>query len=204
MDEPYRMFTSRAEYRILLRQDNADQRLTPLSYRVGLASSERMRRLEKKQEITHAFTQYLKQTKVAPETLNPILESCETSGVSQKTSLAQILGRPQIELQNLQSLLDFDFGENAPDLIAESQEQSEITIKYESYIQKEKDIAERLSKYENTILKEDFDYQKLQSLSFEAREKLSRIRPHTVGQASRIPGVSPSDISVLIVSLRGM
>ncbi len=204
VDEPYRMFTSRAEYRILLRQDNADQRLTPLSYRVGLASSERMRRLEKKQEITHAFTQYLKQTKVAPETLNPILESCETSGVSQKTSLAQILGRPQIELQNLQSLLDFDFGENAPDLIAESQEQSEITIKYESYIQKEKDIAERLSKYENTILKEDFDYQKLQSLSFEAREKLSRIRPHTVGQASRIPGVSPSDISVLIVSLRGM
>ncbi len=114
------------------------------------------------------------------------------------------MGRPQIELQNLQSLLDFDFGENAPDLIAESQEQSEITIKYESYIQKEKDIAERLSKYENTILKEDFDYQKLQSLSFEAREKLSRIRPHTVGQASRIPGVSPSDISVLIVSLRGM
>jgi tRNA uridine 5-carboxymethylaminomethyl modification enzyme len=201
VDEPYRMFTSRAEYRILLRQDNADQRLTPLSYSLGLASSERMRNLEKKQQLTSKFLDYLNQTKPSPETINPILESCETNGISQKTSLAQILSRPQIELQNLQPVLNFDFADADPDLIAETQEQAEISIKYNSYIQKEKEIAEKLSKHENTILKDDFDYHKLKSLSFEAREKLSKIRPRTIGQASRISGVSPADISVLIIYL---
>ena len=224
VDEPYRMFTSRAEYRILLRQDNADQRLTPLSYNLGLASSERMRILEKKQQLTSQFIEYLNQTKVAPEVINPILESCGTTGISQKQSLAQILSRPQIELQNLESLIYDDviasreakqsniaildcFGlcprNDAPNfaLAEEAKEQVEITIKYNSYIQKEKEIAEKLSKHENTILKEDFDYHKLQSLSFEAREKLSKIRPRTIGQASRISGVSPADISVLVIYL---
>jgi len=205
VDEPYRMFTSRAEYRILLRQDNADQRLTPLSYSLGLASSERMQNLEKKQRLTSGFLEYLNQTKVSPETINPILESCETSDISQKISFAQLLSRPQIKLNDLQSLLAFDFGTDetsAPaSLINETQEQAEISIKYNSYIQKEKEIAEKLSKHENTILKDDFDYHKLQSLSFEAREKLSKIRPRTIGQASRISGVSPADISVLIVYL---
>ena len=201
IDEPYRMFTSRAEYRILLRQDNADQRLTPLSYRLGLAKAERMRQLEQKQQRTQQFVAYLEQTKVAPDILNPILETRETRGVSQKTTLSQILSRPQIDLHDLHSLLNFDFGESTPEQIAETREQAEILIKYESYIQKEKDIAEKLSKHEHTILKEDFDYHKLQSLSFEAREKLSKIRPRTIGQASRISGVSPSDIAVLVVYL---
>jgi len=201
VDEPYRMFTSRAEYRILLRQDNADQRLTPLSHKLGLASSERMQILEKKQHLTHKFVEYLKQTKLAPEIVNPILETCDTTDVSQKTSLAQLLSRPQIELHNLQPHLTFNFGDANTDLISETQEQAEILIKYDSYIQKEKDIAEKLSKREDTILKDDFDYHKLKSLSFEAREKLSKIRPRTIGQASRISGVSPADISVLIIYL---
>ncbi|MCL2412509.1 MAG: tRNA uridine-5-carboxymethylaminomethyl(34) synthesis enzyme MnmG [Bacteroidales bacterium] len=216
VDEPYRMFTSRAEYRILLRQDNADQRLTPLSYNIGLAHSERMKNLEKKQALTYHFIEYLNETKISPEIINPILESCETSTVSQKTSLAQLLSRPQIKLQNFQSILTFDFGpgtstslsdrtlseaEMSADLIAEVQEQAEISIKYSSYIQKEKEIAEKLSKHENTILKDDFDYHSLQSLSSEAREKLSKIRPRTIGQASRISGVSPADIAVLIIYL---
>jgi len=228
VDEPYRMFTSRAEYRILLRQDNADQRLTPLSYSLGLASAERMQILEKKQALTQNFLAYLNDTKVSPETVNPILESCETSPISQKTSLAQLLSRPQVSLQSLQPLLVFDFDEVrhceaqraeaiqketdcfalcprndeiAIDLVSETQEQAEISIKYSSYIQKEKEIAEKLSKHENTILKDDFDYHKLQSLSSEAREKLSKIRPRTIGQASRISGVSPADISVLIIYL---
>jgi len=230
VDEPYRMFTSRAEYRILLRQDNADQRLTPLSYSLGLASSERMKILEKKQALTQSFLAYLNDTKVSPEEVNPILESCETSPISQKMSLAQLLSRPQITLQSLQPLLSFDFetaevrhceaqraeaiqkeadcfglcprnDEITIGLASETQEQAEITIKYSSYIQKEKEIAEKLSKHENTILKDDFDYHKLQSLSSEAREKLSKIRPRTIGQASRISGVSPADIAVLIIYL---
>lgn len=199
VDEPYRMFTSRAEYRVLLRQDNADQRLTPLSSKLGLASPERMKKLEAKLRSTQDFMTCLKQTKIEPEILNPILSSCQTASVSQKTTLAQILSRPQIELQHLLPLLQFDSKELAPDIISESQEQAAILIKYESYIQKEKEIAEKLSKHENTLLKDNFDYQRLQSLSFEAREKLSKIRPHTIGQASRIPGVSPSDIAMLIV-----
>jgi len=213
VDEPYRMFTSRAEYRILLRQDNADQRLTPLSYGLSLASSERIRNLEKKQALTERFIEYLNETKISPETVNPILESCETSGISQKTSLTQLLSRPQINLQCLQTVLTFDFTstslcertlsgvETPADLIAETQEQAEISIKYSSYIQKEKEIAEKLSKHENTVLREDFDYHKLQSLSSEAREKLSKIRPRTIGQASRISGVSPADIAVLVIYL---
>ncbi|MDR2907972.1 MAG: tRNA uridine-5-carboxymethylaminomethyl(34) synthesis enzyme MnmG [Bacteroidales bacterium] len=201
VDEPYRMFTSRAEYRILLRQDNADERLTPLSYELGLANSERMKRLEHKQQLTTDFVNYLKQTKIAPEVANPILQLCETSDILQKASLEQLLARPQVEMPDLQPVLDFDFGETNSDLIAETQEQAEILIKYESYIQKEKDIAEKLSKHENTVLKDDFDYHKLQSLSFEAREKLSKIRPRTIGQASRISGVSPADISVLVIYL---
>ena len=201
VDEPYRMFPSRAEYRILLRQDNADQRLTPLSYSLGLASSERMKILEKKQRLTNEFVEHLKQTKIAPEHLNPILETRETSDISQKTSLAQILSRPQIDLNDLQPFLTYDFGDISTDLISETQEQAEILIKYDSYVQKEKEIAEKLSKHENTVLKDDFDYHKLQSLSSEAREKLSKIRPRTIGQASRISGVSPSDISVLVIYL---
>jgi tRNA uridine 5-carboxymethylaminomethyl modification enzyme len=201
VDEPYRMFTSRAEYRILLRQDNADQRLTPLSNSLGFAICERMQNLEKKQHLTSEFLEYLNQTKPNLKDVNPILKACETNEISQKTTLAQILSRPQINLNDLQPILNFNFENADSDLIDETEEQAEISIKYDAYIQKEKDIAEKLSKHEDTILKDDFDYHSLKSISFEAREKLSKIRPRTIGQASRISGVSPADISVLVIYL---
>jgi tRNA uridine 5-carboxymethylaminomethyl modification enzyme len=221
VDEPYRMFTSRAEYRILLRQDNADQRLTPLSYSLGLASSERMQNLEKKQHLTSEFLEYLNQTKPSLESINPILESCGTNSISQKISLAQILSRPQINLNDLMTIINrhversrdipLIFGDwlrralrgssTSLGMTSEVFEQAEISIKYDAYIQKEKEIAEKLSKHEDTILKDDFDYHSLKSISFEAREKLSKIRPRTIGQASRISGVSPADIAVLIIYL---
>ncbi len=204
VDEPYRMFTSRAEYRILLRQDDADQRLTPLSYALGLASEERMRKLERKKSQIEALTAQIKSTSALPENVNPLLEKVGTPILNQKTNLAQLLLRPQItlaqltdcipSLQQTQEAIDADIRHEAV-------ESAEILIKYESYIRKEEEIVQRLSKYENFKIKSDFDYTQIQALSFEAREKLSRLRPQTIGQASRISGVSPADISVLIIYL---
>ena len=205
VDEPYRMFTSRAEYRILLRQDNADERLTPISYKLGLASENRMRRLEEKQKSQATIQHYLEQHKVEPLQVNAFLEELGTSALSQKADMASLLQRPQINLQSLRTMNPaFDRFLEKYDRLSFAQElleEVEVSMKYSSYIQKEEGNAARLSKYDSLPLRSDFDYKSILSISYEAREKLSRLKPATLGQASRIPGVSPSDISVLLIWL---
>ena len=205
VDEPYRMFTSRAEYRILLRQDNADERLTPISYKLGLASENRMRRLEEKQKSQATIQHYLEQHKVEPLQVNAFLEELGTSALSQKADMASLLQRPQINLQSLRTMNPaFDRFLEKYDRLPFAQElleEVEVSMKYSSYIQKEEENAARLSKYDSLPLRPDFDYKSILSISYEAREKLSRLKPATLGQASRIPGVSPSDISVLLIWL---
>ncbi|MBP1629880.1 MAG: glucose inhibited division protein [Bacteroidetes bacterium] len=202
VDEPYRMFTSRAEYRILLRQDNADIRLTPLSYEIGLAKEDRMRLVERKKEGTNILVDFLQKNSASPEEVNVLFEEKETPTINQKTKIGQLLLRPQITLDDLSNNIPY-LKEKVEaidqDIRKEVTESAEIKLKYESYISKEQEIADKLSKHESLIIKDNFDYQSLNSLSFEAREKLSKIRPKTIGQASRISGVSPSDISVLII-----
>ena len=205
VDEPYRMFTSRAEYRILLRQDNADERLTPISYKLGLASENRMRRLEEKQKSQATIQHYLEQHKVEPLQVNAFLEELGTSALNQKADMASLLQRPQINLQSLRVMNPvFDRFLEKYDRLPFAQElleEVEVSMKYSSYIQKEEENAARLSKYDSLPLRSDFDYKSILSISYEAREKLSRLKPATLGQASRIPGVSPSDISVLLIWL---
>lgn len=203
VDEPYRMFTSRAEYRILLRQDNADLRLTPLSYKIGLASHKRIEKVEEKIKGINKLTDTIKKYSVSPDQINGLLESLGTAPINQKVKLDTILLRPQVSLSQLIECLDrlknevSGFDANAKEII----EETEILMKYDSYISKEKEVADKLLQFENMPLKEDFDYNSLQSLSTEARQKLTRIKPATIGQASRISGISPADISVLIVYL---
>ena len=205
VDEPYRMFTSRAEHRILLRQDNADERLTPLSYQLGLADEKRMKRLELKHHDIGHWKNYLETHKITSDEANSHLEKSGTSPLEQKTALSALLQRPQVFLEDLETMSEGfrnytkTYRDNA--FYEELREEVEISIKYDSYIKKEEENAARLSKYENLPLKPDFDYASIKSLSFEAREKLGRLRPATLGQASRIPGVSPADISVLLVWL---
>jgi len=202
VDEPYRMFTSRAEYRILIRQDNADQRLTPIGHSVGLATDARLRKVEKKILYAESLTQYLRNNVADPLEINTLLEAINSSPLSQKSKLALLLLRPNISLTNLADNVPTLHNEllKLPDDIArEVIENVETFIKYESYIIKEQEIADKMLKHENLPIKENFDYHSLQSLSFEAREKLSKIRPATIGQASRISGVSPADISVLML-----
>ena len=203
IDEPYRMFTSRAEYRILLRQDNADLRLTPLSYKLGLASHERYQRVQSKLLSIDNSIRFLANYSVSPGQVNNLLENLNTAPISQKAKLAGLLLRPQVGLSDLIGILPDvrDHFNSNPSLSVELIEETEILIKYEGYIGKEKEIAEKISKFDDIPLKADFDYKSLSSLSFEAREKLSKIKPETIGQASRINGVSPSDISVLVVYL---
>lgn len=203
VDEPYRMFTSRAEHRLLLRQDNADLRLTERSYKIGLADEDRYKAMLARRETIESIVHKLKSVSLEPAEVNPYLESKGTNGIKQKARIATLLLRPQVNLLELKdssevvkSLLDSFNGSS--NVLLES---VEILIKYEGYILKERELAQKFEKYEKLILKDDFDYQKLQSLSFEAREKLSKIRPHTLGQAARISGVSPSDISVLAIYL---
>lgn len=203
IDEPYRMFTSRAEYRILLRQDNADLRLTPLSYKLGLADARRFERVENKLAYINLAMKFLADLSVTPDQVNSMLESLDTAPVTQKVKLSTILLRPQVGIRNI-----FDFlpqvkehFDSYNDLSAEVSEEAEILTKYQGYIDKEKEIAEKISRFDDIPLKSDFDYNSLSSLSFEAREKLSKIKPATIGQASRINGVSPADISVLVVYL---
>lgn len=200
VDEPYRMFTSRAEYRILLRQDNADARLTELGYNLGLASEKRYKLYKEKSEKIENFIQFLKKTSIDPKRINEYLLANNTAEIPQKIKLANIVLRPQISLQGMISDLA-DVFEGYSNLSKEVIEATEILIKYEGYISKEKEMADKLLRLEDVKLHADFDYKKLNSLSFEAREKLSSIRPETLGQASRISGVSPSDISVLAIYL---
>ena len=203
VEEPYRMFTSRAEYRILLRQDNADIRLTEKGYAIGLASEERVKAVRLKKEATANLLAFLKQTSVDPEDINSYLLDSNTPPLTQKIRISNVLLRPQVTLKGLipiiPSLQNYCTEERIiPDNVLE---ESEILIKYEGYIEREHEIALKLNKFEDIILHNDFVYSKLVSLSLEAREKLTKIRPKTIGQASRISGVSPSDISALLVFL---
>lgn len=200
-EEPYRMFTSRAEYRTLLRQDNADLRLTPKGYRIGLAKENRLRRMEEKLNKSDAFISFFRDTSVRPEEINPILDSLDSSLVKQSDKMFKVFSRPRVTMDHmlqLDSVSDFVVENN---LDREVLEQTEIQVKYSGYIKKEKNNADKLNRLESVKIPDSFDYSKLKSLSFEAREKLEFIRPVTISQASRISGVSPSDISVLLVFL---
>ncbi|MDB2630920.1 tRNA uridine-5-carboxymethylaminomethyl(34) synthesis enzyme MnmG [Ulvibacter sp.] len=198
-EEPYRMFTSRAEYRTLLRQDNADFRLTPMSHNIGLASDERLRLMEEKKQKSEAFVDFFKESSVTPEVINPILEEKDSAIVKQSDKLFKPLSRPNITMQDMQKIDFVTSYINKHDLDHEVLQQTEIQIKYAGYIAKEKNNADKLNRLEGIKIPEGFDYSKLKSLSYEAKEKLSAIRPVTVSQASRISGVSPNDISVMLV-----
>jgi tRNA uridine 5-carboxymethylaminomethyl modification enzyme len=199
-DEPYRMFTSRAEYRTLLRQDNADERLTPMSHAIGLASDERMRELEVKRNETQEIMDLLKDTSVKPDEVNPYLTEMGSSEIPNKTSVLSLLSRPQTTLNGLATTCK-EINEKIvlKGYKQESLEQAEILVKYSGYIEKEKLLADKLTRLDYVKIPVDFDYHQMQSLSTEARQKLSAVRPETIGQASRISGVNPSDIAVLLV-----
>ena len=199
-EEPYRMFTSRAEYRILLRQDNADLRLTELGYSLGLADEERYIRVKEKKEALKAIRQFFEEYGVAPEEINPMLAEAGTSDINQKIKLDKVLARPQVDMKMIRKSIkavddfltkyDVEFAESA-----------EIEMKYEAYIIKEVELVQKMNKLEDIRLDTDFDYSKLKSLSMEARQKLAKIKPESLGQASRISGVSPADVSVLLVHM---
>ena len=200
-DEPYRMFTSRAEYRILLRQDNADQRLTARAHKLGLANDERFRLSEEKRERTEKAIKFIKTKSVSPEEINPQLELLDTPPIKQKVKIVSVLTRPQIHMEhlikNVPSLKEHLSDITNPEII----EQAEIQVKYEGYISKEQLMASKLTKLEHVWIPEDVDFTKLGGLSAEAKGKLSDIRPASIGQASRISGVSPNDVSILLVYL---
>ncbi|WP_343328480.1 tRNA uridine-5-carboxymethylaminomethyl(34) synthesis enzyme MnmG [Polaribacter staleyi] len=198
-EEPYRMFTSRAEYRTLLRQDNADLRLTPIGYKLGLASKERLDRVVEKQEKADLLIQFLQNTSVKEAEINPILEAKNLALINQSMKLYKIAARPQLEFSDFKNIkkLNTFLEENKID--KEVIEQAVIHLKYSGYIEKEKNNADKLNRLDNVVIPSSFNYQKVKSLSFEAREKLSKIQPTSISQASRISGVSPSDISVLLV-----
>jgi len=195
--EPYRMFTSRAEYRILLRQDNADSRLTGKGFELGLASEERFNRYQEKEKALHELTDYIEKTSIPPDEINPVLTKKNTAVVNQKYKFKKLLSRPQIQVSDFDDLNTTRtyLGGLSVDL----KEQAEILVKYRGYIEKEQEMAQKLEKYNSMVIKPDFDYNALTSLSAEAKEKLDTIRPTTIGQASRISGVRPSDISILLV-----
>ena len=198
-EEPYRMFTSRAEYRTLLRQDNADLRLTEKSYNIGLASKERLDRVENKKTKTAALIKFIENLSVKKEEVNPILESKNLSLVNQSVKLFKIAARPQLTFLDFKSIEKLATYLTENDIDQEIIEQVEIHLKYSGYIEKERNNADKLNRLENVPIPSKFDYNKVKSLSFEAREKLSKIQPTSISQASRISGVSPSDISVLLV-----
>ena len=198
-EEPYRMFTSRAEYRTLLRQDNADIRLTPKAHALGLASNERLDRLDEKQTKSEDFVSFFKTTSVSPEQMNPVLESKSSAPIKQSGKLFKVFSRPNITIDDMckiSSVSEFISSQNLDDEIIE---QTEIQIKYSGYIEKEKNNADKLTRLEHLKIPNNFDYSNIKSMSYEAREKLNKIQPKTVSQASRVSGVSPSDISVLLV-----
>lgn len=198
-EEPYRMFTSRAEYRTLLRQDNADFRLTPKGYDLGLASEKRLKRMEEKQAKSDNFVQFFRDTSVKPEEINPILEAKNSAQVKQQDKMFKLFARPNISIDDMRKVESVSNHISENNLDNEVLEQAEIQIKYAGYIEKEKNNADKLQRLENVKIPRNFDYSKLQSMSLEARGKLNEIQPVTVSQASRISGVSPADISVLLV-----
>ena len=197
-EEPYRMFTSRAEHRLLLRQDNADIRLSPIGHKIGLISNERLEKVTEKVKNADLIVAYLRSHSLAPDTVNNLLEARETSPISQGAKLFQLVTRPQIGFKELRSV-DTGLDEFLTKFDKETVEQAEIKVKYESYFEKELEIVSKMKRMEDQILNPEFNYGSLVSLSKEAREKLTRIKPRTLGQASRISGVSPSDISVIMV-----
>ncbi len=200
VDEPYRMFTSRAEYRILLRQDNADYRLTPIGFNIGLVSEERLVGVKNKYQRCDKFIEFLQELPIEPKSINPFLELKNTALLSQRTKAYQLVLRPQISLQEFiladENIHNYVMEHNFTD---EEIEAVEILIKYKSYIEKEFVMAQKIERFDDIVIPEDIDYFSFSSLSWEAREKLTKIRPNTIGQASRISGVSPADISVLLV-----
>ncbi len=198
-EEPYRMFTSRAEYRLLLRQDNADIRLTEKGYNLGLASKERLEQLQQKQKETNALIKFMGKQSLEPLVINPILEAKGSSQLKQKVKIKSVLSRPHITTEDLRACTELESYLSTNKLSTEAIEQAEIEIKYGGYLNKEKESAEKLSKLESIIIPEDFEYNKLHSISSEGKEKLNTIQPRTIGQASRISGVSPSDINVLLI-----
>ena len=198
-EEPYRMFTSRAEYRILLRQDNADERLTPLGHKIGLASDERLKLLDEKQEAVLSVKKTLDKTSIDPRGANELLKSVNSTELKQRVKARQILTRPHINLSSMIS--EIPELSNLSEIDKEVIEQVEIQVKYEGYIQKEQVMADRMSKLEGLKIPKDLEFSKLASLSAEARQKLSDRRPNTLGEAANISGVSASDVSVLLIYL---
>ena len=199
-DEPYRMFTSRAEYRILLRQDNADIRLTEKGYNLGLASENRLHAVEKKISDTDNIIKYFKKTSITPEEINPLLVELGTTTIPQNYKLDAILSRPQVELKDITNALP-ETKALLSNYDNEALLQAEVLLKYEGYLEKEKQVVEKMNRLEDVRIKDDFDFIAVQSISKEAREKLNKQRPKTLGQASRISGISPADVSVLMVHL---
>jgi len=198
-EEPYRMFTSRAEFRTLLRQDNADFRLTPLSHEIGLASEKRLRRMEHKLNESEKMVAFFKETSITPAEANPILEAKETALIDQSDKMFKLFSRPQIDLEDMMKLDKVNDYIASNEIDLEILEQAEIQVKYSGYIEKERNNANKLARLEDLKIPEDFDYNNIKSMSIEAKQKLSKIRPVTISQASRISGVSPSDISVLLI-----
>lgn len=198
-EEPYRMFTSRAEYRTLLRQDNADERLTPKGHALGLASDERLKRMEYKFGEAEKMVTFFKETSITPDEANPVLEEKGSSLMVQSDKMYKVFSRPQIDLNDIVLFDKVKEYIASHDLDEETIEQAEIQVKYNGYIEKERNNADKLKRLEDVKIPESFDYDKIKSLSFEAREKFKKIRPITVSQASRISGVSPSDISILLI-----
>ena len=200
-EEPYRMFTSRAEYRTLLRQDNADLRLTPKGYDLGIASLARLQRMERKHNQSKDFVTFFRRQSVKPEEANPVLESKSSSPIKQSDKMFKIFSRPNITIDDVRKFQAVEDYISEHDLNDEVIEQTEIQIKYSGYIEKEKNNADKLTRLEYVKIPKEFDYTQVKSMSYEAREKLHAVQPATVAQASRISGVSPNDISVLLVFL---
>jgi tRNA uridine 5-carboxymethylaminomethyl modification enzyme len=198
-EEPYRMFTSRAEFRTLLRQDNADFRLTPMSYEIGLASEARLRRMEHKLNESEKMVAFFKETSVSVAETNPILESKGTALITQGDKMFKVFSRPQIDLEDIIKFEKVAAYVAENNLDQEILEQAEIQVKYSGYIEKERNNANKLTRLEDVKIPENFDYNKIKSMSIEAKQKLNKIRPVTISQASRISGVSPSDVSVLLI-----
>lgn len=200
-EEPYRMFTSRAEYRTLLRQDNADFRLTPVGHKLGLASEERLKAMENKKTSSDAFIQFFRDTSVKPAEINPVLEAKNSSQVKQQDKMFKIFARPNISMDDMRQVASVSKYIEENNLDKDVLEQTEVQIKYAGYINKEKSNADKLNNLERVKIPADFKYEGLTNLSMEARQKLAKIRPINLSQASRISGVSPSDISVMLVYL---
>ena len=198
-EEPYRMFTSRAEYRTLLRQDNADIRLTPKGYELGIASEKRLKRMEEKLSKAEAFVGFFRTQSVKPEEANPVLESKDSQPIRQSDKMFKIFSRPNIGIEDVRKFEAVEAYIQSNDLDNEVIEQAEIQVKYSGYIAKEKLNADKLTRLEYVKIPSGYDYSQIKSMSYEAREKLKKIQPTTVAQASRISGVSPNDISVLLV-----